>query len=62
LKLLKPLEEVQAILLHVVDISSIMMRQMEVVEELIKEFAWDQKPVIYVFNKIDAASVEARLK
>ena len=51
------------ILLYVVDISSSsMIRHMEVVDELIKEFSWDQKPVIYVFNKIDTASVDARFK
>lgn len=51
------------ILLHVVDLSSpAMSRQMEVVDELIKEFGWDSKPVIYIFNKLDVASVEARFK
>lgn len=51
------------ILLHVVDLSSpAMHRQMEVVEELIKEFGWNNKPIVYVFNKLDAASVEARFK
>jgi GTP-binding protein HflX len=51
------------ILLHVVDLSSpAMARQMEVVEDLIKEFGWSDKPVIYVFNKLDVASVEARFR
>jgi GTP-binding protein HflX len=51
------------ILLHVVDLSSpSMSRQMEVVEELIKEFGWDEKPIIYVFNKLDVAPVDARFK
>lgn len=51
------------ILLHVVDLSSpSMARQMEVVEGLVKEFGWENKPIIYVFNKLDVASVEARFK
>lgn len=42
------------ILLNVVDISHHeWKRQMEVVEELMKEFQWDKKPVIHIFNKMD---------
>lgn len=49
------------ILLHVVDLSSPnMQRQMEVVDQLIKEFNWENKPIIYVFNKVDAAGVDRR--
>lgn len=42
------------ILLHIIDASSESMdRHIEVVEELVKEFKWDDKPMIYVFNKVD---------
>lgn len=51
------------ILLHVVDLSSDqMLRQMEVVEELIKEFKWDEKPIIYVFNKMDQSGLDAQMR
>ena len=42
------------ILLHVVDISNLLwQKHIRVVQGLVKEFAWDKKPVIYVFNKTD---------
>jgi GTP-binding protein HflX len=51
------------VLLHVVDLSSPnMLRQIEVVEELIKEFNWQDKKIIHVFNKVDAAPVEAQFR
>src|SRR5690606_12645674 len=51
------------ILLHVVDLSSDQMEpQMEVVENLMKEFGWDKKPVIYVFNKVDKAGIDRQMK
>ncbi len=51
------------VLLHVVDISSPnMVRQMEVVEELIKEFNWQDKKIIHIFNKIDSSPVEAQFR
>lgn len=51
------------VLLHVVDLSSPnMIRQIEVVEELIKEFNWQDKKIIHVFNKVDAAPVEAQFR
>jgi GTP-binding protein HflX len=51
------------VLLHVVDLSSPnMLRQVEVVEELIKEFNWQDKKIIHVFNKADAAPVEAQFR
>lgn len=51
------------ILLHVVDLSSPSMdQQIKVVEELISEFGWDKKPVIHVFNKIDAAPFEKQFQ
>lgn len=47
------------VLLHVVDLASPnMKRQVEVVEELIKEFNWQGKKIIHVYNKIDIASPE----
>ena len=50
------------VLLHVIDLNSPQMeKQMEVVENLMKEFKWDTKPMIYVFNKIDIAPFEKQL-
>lgn len=44
------------ILIHVVDLSSDQMdKQMDVVNELIREFGWQDKPIIYAFNKVDIA-------
>lgn len=51
------------VLLHVVDLSSPnMIRQIEVVEELIKEFNWQDKKIIHIFNKVDAASIERQFQ
>lgn len=51
------------VLLHVVDLSSPnMQRQMEVVDALIKEFNWEDKKIIHVFNKMDAASPEKQFQ
>lgn len=51
------------VLLHVVDLSSPnMIRQIEVVSELIKEFKWDEKKIIHVFNKVDVAPVERQFQ
>lgn len=57
-------ESAQAdVILHVVDLSSPNMeRQVEVVEELIKEFKWDEKRILHVFNKVDAAPMERQFK
>lgn len=50
------------ILLHVVDLNSPqMLQQMETVDNLVKEFKWDSKPMIYVFNKIDIAPFERQM-
>lgn len=47
------------VLVHVVDLSSDqMLQQMSVVTELIKEFQWDNKPILYVFNKVDVAGAD----
>lgn len=51
------------ILVHVVDLSSReMAKQMEIVEDLLKEFGWDSKPLITVFNKIDKAPFEKQFQ
>lgn len=51
------------VLIHVVDLSSPnMVRQVEVVEELIKEFGWEDKKILHVFNKMDAAPVERQFQ
>jgi GTPase len=51
------------ILLHVVDLSSANMeRQIEVVEGLIKEFKWENKKIIHIFNKVDVAPVERQFR
>ncbi len=51
------------ILLHVVDLSSPNMeRQLEVVDGLIKEFGWEGKKIIHVFNKFDIAPVDRQFK
>lgn len=51
------------VLLHVIDLSSPNMeRQIEVVESLIKEFNWQDKKIIHVFNKVDAAPIERQFR
>jgi GTP-binding protein HflX len=51
------------VLLHVIDLSSPnMQRQIEVVEDLIKDFGWDTKKIIHVFNKVDAAPLERQFQ
>ncbi len=51
------------ILIHVIDLASPQMeQQIEVVENLIKEFAWDNKPIISVFNKLDVAPPHSQYK
>jgi GTP-binding protein HflX len=51
------------VLLHVVDLSSPnMQRQVEVVEELMKEFNWQDKKIIHVFNKVDTAPIERQFQ
>lgn len=50
------------VLVHVVDLSSPQMQShIDVVENLIKEFNWDTKPIIHVFNKVDVAPFEKRM-
>lgn len=51
------------ILIHVVDLSSPQMtRQIETVDKLIKEFGWENKPLMTVFNKIDKAPFEKQFQ
>lgn len=51
------------VLLHVVDLSSPnMIRQMEVVDQLIEDFKWHEKNIIHVFNKVDSAPIEMQFK
>ncbi|MCB0362972.1 MAG: GTPase HflX, partial [Bdellovibrionales bacterium] len=51
------------VLIHVVDLSSNQMQsQMTVVHNLIKEFGWNNKPIIHVFNKIDKAPFERQFQ
>lgn len=51
------------VLLHVVDLSSPQMAtQIDVVEKLIAEFGWQDKPVIHVFNKVDQAPFERQFQ
>jgi GTP-binding protein HflX len=51
------------VLLHVIDLSSPNMdRQIEVVDELIKEFNWADKKIIHVFNKFDIAPLDRQFR
>ena len=45
------------VLLHVIDLSSPHMeKHIQVVNELIDELGWREKPILHVFNKVDLAS------
>lgn len=51
------------VLVHVVDLSSPqMLAQTEIVNQLIKEFGWDSKPLITVYNKVDQAPIERQFQ
>lgn len=51
------------VLLHIIDLSSPnMQRQVEVVDELIKEFHWEDKKIIHVYNKMDLAGRERQFQ
>lgn len=51
------------VLIHVIDLSSPNMnRQIEVVDNLIKEFNWEDKKIIHVFNKMDVATPEKQFQ
>ncbi len=51
------------ILLHVIDLSNPQMdKQIEVVNSLITEFKWNDKPLVHVFNKTDIAPIQNRFR
>lgn len=51
------------VLLHVIDLSSPNMeRQIEVVDQLIQEFNWQDKKIIHIFNKCDIAPIERQFR
>lgn len=51
------------ILIHVIDMSSPHMeKQIEVVEELIHTFNWQEKPMIRAYNKMDIAPFQKRFQ
>jgi GTP-binding protein HflX len=51
------------VLIHVVDLSSPqMLAQTEIVSQLIKEFGWEAKPLITVYNKVDQAPIERQFQ
>ncbi len=51
------------ILLHVVDLASPNMeRQIEVIDALIKEFKWEEKKIIHIFNKADIAPPDRQFR
>ncbi|MCS6837401.1 MAG: GTPase HflX [Bdellovibrionaceae bacterium] len=50
-------------LIHVIDLSHPQRDQhIEVVEKIMEELKWDHKKVIYVYNKVDIAPIEARFQ
>ncbi len=47
------------ILLHVIDLADPNVEnKIKTVESLIKEFSWDAKPILHVYNKVDVAPLE----
>jgi GTP-binding protein HflX len=51
------------VLVHVVDLSTPQMQtQIDVVNQLIKDFGWESKPMITVFNKVDRAPFEKQFQ
>ncbi len=49
------------ILIHVIDLSNPHLdSQVEVVNELIQQFSWQDKPIIHAYNKIDIAPFQKR--
>lgn len=51
------------ILIHVIDLSNPNMdHQVNVVNQLIREFGWQDKPILHVFNKTDLAAKERGFK
>jgi len=51
------------VLVHVVDLANPeMSQQVEVVDRLIEEFGWGNKPIIHAYNKVDIAPLKNRFK
>ncbi len=51
------------VLLCVSDVSSEQMHiHLEVMDNLLEEFEWQKKPIIYVFNKVDNATLEKQVR
>ena len=51
------------VLLYVVDISHPqMLKQMEVIDNIITDLKWQDKPVLYIFNKMDKVDMANHLK
>lgn len=51
------------ILIHVIDMSNpFMEKQIDVVEELIQQFNWQNKPLIRAYNKMDIAPFQKRFQ
>jgi GTPase len=51
------------ILIHVVDLSNPHMeKQVQVVDELIQQFNWTDKPIIHAYNKMDIAPFQKRFQ
>lgn len=51
------------ILIQVIDLSSPQMENhIKVVEELMQEFSWQNKPMIFIYNKVDIAPFARRFK
>ena len=49
-------------ILHIVDISNPNRNQhIQVVDDLLEEFGWNEKPVIYIFNKTDILSPDQQI-
>lgn len=50
------------VILHVVDSSQPKISQrIKIVDDLIEEFKWNEKPILYIFNKADLLAPEDRL-
>ena len=51
------------ILLHIIDLSNPnMKKQKEVVDQLIQEFGWSEKPILHVYNKTDLVTSKETFK
>lgn len=51
------------VILHVIDLASPNMnRQIEVVDQLIEDFGWTNKPIIHIYNKADIAPMERQFQ